>query len=65
MAKRYKRREYTNGYSAKLDYWYGQLVAANAAGDWGMILKAMGKLTWFNEKQTQLKDQALEKFLNK
>lgn len=47
-------RKYKNGYAEKILYWTEQLEIATVEGKWFQMERAMAKLQWFVEKQSDL-----------
>lgn len=52
-ASTFYKRNYTNGYQAKVDYWITELQVAVKYDDEFQIRKAKSKLDYFVPKQTE------------
>jgi len=52
-ASTFYKRNYTNGYQAKVDYWIAELQVAVKYDDEFQIRKAKSKLDYFVPKQTE------------
>ena len=59
------KREYTNGYQSKIEYWSTQLVEAVKSGQREGIEQAKAKLDYFVNRQLETAKAKLDYFVNR
>ena len=57
MNKRNNRRQYVNGYEAKINYWSYKVNCAIEVGNWEKLEYANKRLVYFLQRQEELRKE--------